>query len=103
MSYLSTAPLTQRVQLKVQLVEVVLGDTQIVSTSGSTVTIDCGQTVGIVREALNISNSLATVVPIQAANRVISGNTVTLTLANPLAANDSIQLYFDIKSPSGTN
>ena len=92
--YLSTAPLTQHVQLKVQPLEVVLGDAQIVSVSGSTVTIDCGQPISSVKAVLNVSNNLATVVPIVAASQVISNNLLTLTLANPLAANDSIQVYW---------
>lgn len=102
MSYLSTAPLTQNVQLKVQLIEAALGD-EIVSTSGNNVTIDCGQPVSVVREALFTDDSAGTVAPVVHSNQTVSGNTVTLALGVAFAANDSVQLYVEILSPSQSN
>ena len=96
MSYLSVGSDAQRVQLQVEELIVQIGDTSVVSTSGSTATIDCGQTVTSVVEALFIDNSAGTIAPVVAADRVVSGSQVTLTLSAPFAANDSIRLCFKV-------
>lgn len=96
MAYLSKGASAQAVQLKVQELIVSNKDTAIVSTSGSDVSIDCGQDVLLVREALFIDNSAATIAPVVAANQSISGSVVTLTLSAPLAANDSVRLCFEV-------
>src|SRR6185369_1199244 len=93
--YLSTGSGTQFVELNVQELIVVITD-PIVTTSASTATIDCGQTIKTVREALFIDNSAGTVAPVVAANRSVSGTTVTLTLSAAFAANDAINLYFTV-------
>ena len=66
------------------------------STSGSTATIDCGQVISEVRCALFVDDSAATVAPVVAANRSVSGEFVTLTLSAPLAAADAIILEYVI-------
>ena len=95
MSYLSQGSETQGIQLVVQELIVNISD-PIVTVSASTATIDCGQTIATVREALFIDDSAGTVAPVQASNQVISGTTVKLTLSAPLAANDAINLYFTV-------
>ena len=94
MAYLSQGSAAQGVQLKVQELIVSNKDTAVVSTSASTITIDCGQAVSAVREALFIDDSAATVAPVVASNQSISGSTVTLTLSAPFANNDSVRLCF---------
>lgn len=94
MAYLSTGSSAQGVQLKVQELIVAITDTAVVSVSSTTLTIDCGQTVASVREALFVDNSAATVAPVTAANTSISGSIVTLTLSAQFAANDSVRLCF---------
>lgn len=106
MSYLSQGSAAQGVQLKVQ--ELVLGvnhagaiiDSAVMSASGSTVTIDVGQTISYVTNALFIDNSAGTVAPVAYANRVVSGTTVVLTLSAAAAADDTIILYFVVSGPS---
>lgn len=106
MSYLSQGSSAQGVQLKVQ--ELVLGvnhagaiiDTAVMTASGSTVTIDVGQTISYVTGALFIDNSAATVAPVTYANRVVSGSTVVLTLSAAAAADDVVILYFVVSGPS---
>ena len=94
-SFLSQGSSTQFVELNVQELIVIITD-PIVTTSGSTATIDCGQAINTVREALFIDDSAGTVAPVVFSNRVISGTTVTLTLSAPMAVNDSIMLYFTV-------
>lgn len=95
MSYLSTGSATQLVELKVQELVVIVTDS-IVTTSGSTATIDCGQTISTVRGALFIDDSAATVAPVVAANRSVSGTSVTLTLSAAFTTSDVIVLYFTV-------
>lgn len=91
--YLSQGSQAQFIQLNVQELVVQITDS-IVTTSGSTATIDVGQAINTVVGALFADDSAATVAPVVAANRVISGTTVKLTLSAPLAANDFIILNF---------
>lgn len=93
MSYLSVGSDAQRTQLKVQEL-VVKSIDNIVTTSGVTATIDVQQTISEVRAALFIDDSAATSAPVVAANRSVSGSTVTLTLSAALASADAIVLYF---------
>lgn len=95
MSYLSQGSETQGIQLIVQELIVNISD-PIVTVSASTATIDCGQAIASVREALFIDDSAGTVAPVQAANQVVSGTTVKLTLSAPMAVNDAINLYFTV-------
>lgn len=96
MSYLSVGSDAQRVQLKVEELVVQLADSSIVAVSGSTATIDVQQTISSVVCATFIDDSAATNAPVTAANRVVSGSTVTLTLSAPLAAADAIRLCFKV-------
>lgn len=106
MSYLSVGSAAQGVELKVQ--ELVLGvnhagniiDGAVMTASGSTVTIDVGQPISYVTNALFIDNSAATVAPVTYANRVVSGNTVVLTLSAAAAADDTVILYFVVSGPA---
>lgn len=82
----------QGIELKVQELVVKSLDS-IVTTSGSTATIDVGQTISEVRGALFIDDSAGTSAPVTAANRAVSGTTVTLTLSAALASADAIVLY----------
>lgn len=95
MSYLSQGSETQFVELNVQELIVNITD-PIVTTSASTITIDCGQTINTVREALFIDDSAGTVAPVVASNRSISGTTVTLTLSAAFATSDAVNLYFTV-------
>lgn len=94
MSYVSTDSNVQDVQLKVQQLVVTLQDNSVVSTSASTATIDVKQTIDSVRCALFIDDSAGTSAPVTAANRSVSGSTVTLTLSAALAAADAIILEY---------
>lgn len=81
---------TLEVCLSVQELTVTLADNQIVSTSASTATINVGEPIKQVRSCTFFDDSAGTSAPVTAANRTISGNTVTLTLSAPLAAADAI-------------
>ncbi len=81
-------------QLIVQEVTIALGDSIITATSGSTVTVDFGETITKVKCALFIDNSAATVAPVVAANCVVSGTTVVFTLSAALAANDALIVQY---------
>jgi len=94
MSFLSTNSAVQDVQLKVQSLVVKKADNQICSTSGSTATIDVGQTISEVRCALFIDDSAGTSAPVVASNRTVSGSSVTLTLGAALATADAIVLEY---------
>lgn len=94
MSYLSVGSDAQRVQLTVEELVVQITDTAIVTTSASTITIDCQQTVTFVVEALFVDDSAGTVAPVSVANTTISGTTVKLTLTAPFATGDSVRLCF---------
>jgi len=96
MSYQSKDDAVLGVQLKVQEVCVKLGDRQLVSVSGLVATVDLGEEVSEVRAALIIDDSAGTVDIVAAADRVVSGTTVALTLAAALAADDCIVLKYVI-------
>lgn len=93
MTYQSKDSLVLGVQLKVQKLVCKKSD-PMVTTSGSTATIDLGETLSEVRMALFMDDSAGTVAPVAAASQSISGSTVTLTLSAPLAAADAIELHY---------
>ena len=94
MSYLSKDSLVQDLQLKVQELTVKLADNAIVSTSGSTATIDVQEDIVEVRCALFVDDSAGTAAPVVASNRSVSGSSVTLTLSAALAAADCIVIKY---------
>ena len=94
MSYLSKSAPVASAQLAVQELVVQLSDNQIVSVSGSTATINVGETLDHVVCAIFVDDSAATSAPVVAANRSVSGSSVTLTLSAPLAAADAIILEY---------
>lgn len=93
-SYQSKDSGVQQAQLKVQEVCVKLSDTQVVSTSGSTATIDVKETIGEIRQALFLDDSAGTNAPVVASNRSVSGTAVTLTLSAAMTSADSITLKY---------
>ena len=96
MAYVSTGSDAQRVQLEEQELIVTSADTAILSTSGSTVTIDAQQTLASVSSAVHIKDGAASPLTVSFANRAISGTTCTLTLTAPFAANDCIRMTFEV-------
>lgn len=93
-SYQPKSDAVMSVQLKVQELNVKLSDSQIVSVSGSTATIDVGETISEIRSATFLDDSAGTNAPVVASNRSVSGSAVTLTLSAPLAAADCITLRY---------
>lgn len=96
MAYQSSDSLVLANQLSVQEVNLQLSDAAILSTSASTVTINLQQPIGKVTSAIFFDDSAGTDAPVTAANRSISGNSVTLTLSAAFAANDTIKLNYVI-------
>lgn len=94
MSYLAKNSAVQGLQLSVQEIVCQLGDNQVVSTSGSTATINVGENISAVRQALFCDDSAGTNAPVVASNRSVSGSQVVLTLSAALAAADSIRLSY---------
>lgn len=94
MSYMSKNPSVQDIQLKVQELCVKLSDTAVVTTSGSTATINVQENIDHVRSAIFIDDSAGTAAPVVASNRSVSGSSVTLTLSAALAAADAIVLKY---------
>lgn len=92
-SYQSKDSLVLGTQLKVQELVLTLADT-IISNSGSVCTVDVKEPIVEVRSASFLDDSAGTGAPITAANRVISGTTVALTLSAAMAANDCITLKY---------
>jgi len=86
----------QSVQLKVQSICVKTSDTQVVTTSGSTATIDLQETIAEIRSVIFLDDSAGTAAPVAAANQAISGTQVVLTLSAAMAAADSITLQYVI-------
>lgn len=80
-AYYSQGSNTQGVELKVQELIIAINDpiiTVVNTVSASTVTIDMGESINEVREALYVSDAAGTIVPITYANRTITDNTVAL-------------------------
>jgi len=94
MSYQSNQPQVLDLQLKVQELVVQLGDTGVLSGTGTSITVDVGQAIGKVISARHVDDSAAAILVVAAANRAVSGNTVVLTLAQALTAADSITIQY---------
>ena len=80
-------------QNKVQELVVRFADLGVYSASGAVVTIDLGEAVSIANCA-HFDNSVPGIVHVTVANCAVTGNSVAITLANALAANDSIVLRY---------
>jgi hypothetical protein len=85
------------VQLKVQELILTLADVSVLSTSGSTATVNVQENFAEIRSCTFIKDSTATASVINAANRAISGSSVVLTLPSAMAAGDVISLRYVIK------
>lgn len=94
MSYQAKDEAVQSVQLKVQELVVKLSDNQVISASASDVTIDVQESIAEVRCALHMDDSAGTIAPVVAANQLISGTSVKLTLSAAMAAADCIVLKY---------
>jgi hypothetical protein len=87
----------QGLQLQVQELVLKLADKQVVSVSGSDVTIDLKQPIKEVRAAMFCNDSAPGVELVAQADIDLAvANKVTLTLSEPLAANDSIVIKYVI-------
>ena len=96
-SYLSTDSAVQALEIKVQEIVVKLSDNQVCSQDvPGVLLIDVGQTISEVRAALFLDDSAATLLPVVAANQVIAGSTVSLTLSATMAAADAVILDYVI-------
>lgn len=95
-SFQSNNSAVQETCLSVQELTVKLADNQIVSTSGSTATINVYENIKEVRSCQFFDDSAGTAAPVTAANRAVSGTQVTLTLSAPLAAADAIFITYVI-------
>jgi hypothetical protein len=97
-SYQPKDSAVQAQQLKVQELVLTLADKQLVSVAGTDVTIDVAQPISSVLTAIHCDDSLAASQPTSAAVLLVAqadidlsvANKITLTLANALAAEDSI-------------
>jgi len=67
MSYQSNQPQVLDLQLKVQELVVQLGDTGVLSGTGTSITVDVGQAIGKVISALHVDDSAAAVLVVAAA------------------------------------
>lgn len=86
----------QGIQLKVQELVLKKADKQVVSTSGSDVTIDLKEPVLEVRAAIVCDDSVGIYMIAQAGIDLSVANKVTLGLSAPLADEDSIILKYVI-------
>lgn len=94
-SYQPKDSAVQAQQLKVQELVVKLADKQLVSVSGSDVTISIREPIASVSAAMHLDNSVPDVLMVAAADIDLSvANEVTLTLSAPLAAEDCIILKY---------
>ena len=86
------------VQLKVQELVLKLSDTQVISASGSTVTVSFAETVTEIRAASHFKDSTAVIYPINAANTsstTTAGATTTVfTLTTAMLAADSFKVSY---------
>lgn len=94
MPYMSKVPQVASLQLKVQELALSILDTNVVTTSASTATVDVKENIDSIRSCIFIDDSAGTAAPVAAASRVVSGSTVVLTLSAPLAASDCIVLKY---------
>ena len=95
-SYQPKDAAVQGIQLKVQELVLKKADKQVVSTSGSDVTIDLKEPVLEVRAAIVCDDSVGIYMIAQAGIDLSVANKVTLGLSAPLADEDSIILKYVI-------
>jgi hypothetical protein len=82
------------VQLKVQELILKLEDNQVISASGSTVTVTVNETITEIRSATFIKDSTATAYVINAANTVNNGTSATFTLSTAMLAADTFKVSY---------
>ena len=80
MSFLSQGFGQQFVEDKVQELYLQLQDSAVIAVSGSTCTIDCGETIQAVRGILYVNDTAGTITPVVVANRSFTGEIITCTL-----------------------
>lgn len=85
-----------QVQNKVQEVTVKKSDNQVVSTSGSTATVEIGEPVSDVRCALHV-NASASAVEVAAAVVSSSGTAIECTLSEAMADDDCIIVKYVVQ------
>lgn len=96
-SYQPKDAAVQGIQLKVQELVLKKADKQVVSTSGSDVTIDLKEPISEVRAAIHCDDSAPDAMLIAQADIDLSvANKVTLTLGAPLADEDCIIIKYVI-------
>lgn len=81
-------------QLKVQEVCIRFADVGLYTASTNDVIVDFNETLDSVFSVLHCDNSVPGAALITAANTVVSGEQVTITLAAPFAANDSLIIKY---------
>lgn len=96
--YVSSDSNLQEQQLQVQELVIRFADLQLYSASASTVTVNLQQTIVASVSALFLDDSAVSVAMISNANRVVSGTSVTLTLAAAFASNDVLILRYIVQS-----
>ncbi len=81
-------------QLKVQEVVIRFADLGLYAVATNDVVVQLGETLSAVFSVIHNDNSVPGAVLITAANTVVSGSQVTITLAAPFAANDSLVIRY---------
>lgn len=84
-------------QLKVQEVVIRFADLGLYTVSTNDVIVQLGETLNSVFSVLHCDNSVPGAALITAANTVVSGSQVTITLAAPFAANDSLVIKYIVQ------
>jgi hypothetical protein len=92
-AYQPKDPLVLNRTLKVQEVVCQLND-GITTVSGSVATIELGETISSVVNAIFVDDSAGTAAPVAAASRVVGATSVALTLSAVPTAADSIVLRY---------
>jgi hypothetical protein len=95
-SYQSKDSGVQEVCLAVQELTLQLANNQVVSTSGSTVTISINEQITNVANVVHYKDSDSSIHYIPTANRTISGSQVTVTLTAALAAADALYIAYSV-------
>lgn len=84
-------------QLKVQEVVVRFADLGLYTASVNDVVVQLGETLNSVFSVLHCDNSGPAATLIAASDVVVSGSQVTITLAAPFAANDSLVIKYIVQ------
>lgn len=92
--FISKSDAVLQVQNKVQEVTVKKSDNQVVSTSGSTATVEIGESVKEVRCALHVNDSASAV---EVASVAISGTSIVCTLSEAMADEDCIIVKYVVQ------